>query len=60
MIAGAVENVHRGGSGSPQEIGEVASNLWIFRRRKMLGHLRDCSRKDRKGKTLVRRGCPVG
>jgi hypothetical protein len=37
MITGAGENVHRAGSGSPKEIGEVASNLWILSEEKDVG-----------------------
>jgi hypothetical protein len=37
MIAGAGENVHRAESGSPKEIGEVASNLWMFSEEKDVG-----------------------
>jgi hypothetical protein len=59
MIAGAAENVHRGGSGSPKEIGEVASNLWIFSKEKDVGISGTARGKTERVKAWRRRGCPA-
>jgi hypothetical protein len=56
MIAGAVENVHRGESDSPKEIGEMASNLWIFSDEKAI---RTALGRIGREKTWRRRGCPA-
>jgi hypothetical protein len=59
MIAGAGENVHRGGSSSPKEVGEVASNLWIFSEEKDVGLSGTARGRTERVNAWRRRGCPA-